>query len=809
MIRHPAAVFPALLLAAACGSSSPDAGSDGGREPAAEPSWEGLSVVQSFATRSFGEISQLQWGRFGPHGEPRLAIAGRSVLVADDEGRVTWRAEWNPDDEDGAFMGGLAVGLKLLDPDGDGVDDLIAVSDYGEVHRLSGADGSNRWSASFEQDAAIAQTVLFGEDEAPVVLPAFSAQVLDAATGSARFSLPAKGIPVLGTSARAGGSGSRLLLAVDRASIGANGNDLHVIDGEGAAIHARSSGAFVLGLGAADLDGDGVETMLAGLPEGTLLAFDADGTERFRQGFSLGAAADPAFTYVDAITPVDLDGDGKMEILFALVEYHLPELTHLVAATGAGQELWRVPLGGIASNVRASPGFAAVAIGEQAFGVPGDVAGVELSMEGASVSWRHRSPYFVTDLEIGPDGAVLSAGIDGRVRGYAQADGSPAEVRALGHYSTRAVATFGDKTFVGDGAGEFALYDADGARLWSRPIVLDGIGTSVAALALDDTLVAVGVSPYSGLDPTTVQAFSATGETLFVARHRLDPGAAIIADGKIAVAYGGEIPSSDCVLATHSPSDGAVAWELPLRPCVWLSLAAGDVDGDGKDEIAVTAFSYDYPPYVALVGNDGALRWLRETSEVPMWAAIAPGFVSFGGAMGTDGVVVSLDPRTGEALWSTALPSLPDPDDPRKKLTAHSPEGAVVLTPGGWSAAGVAAVSADGRVFHLGADRGGIRWSRAVESERARISSGYYEAGPLAVAPATADEPTVILATQVTPYLIRTAALALSLEGEVKAAFELEGSIRAVAVGTDASGGRHVSAATSLGVTAFGVTRSR
>jgi len=809
MIRHPAAVLPALLLAAACGSSKPDAGSEGGKPPAAEPSWEGVSVYQPFAVRTFGEVSQLRWGRFGPQGEARLAIAGRSVLVADGEGVAAWRAEWNPDDEDGAFMGGLAVGLELLDPDGDGVDDLVAVNDYGEVHRLNGADGTHRWSASIEQGAAMAQTVLFGQADSPALLPSFSRQVLDAATGTPRFSLSVKGLPVLGTSARAEGPGSLLLLAIDRASVGADDADLHVLDGNGAVIHSRSSGAFVLGLGAADLDGDGVETMLAGLPEGTLLAFDSDGTERFRQSFSLGGDADPAYTYVDAIASVDLDGDGKEEILFALVEHLRPELTHLVAATSAGQELWRLPLGRIAFDIRASPDFAAVAIGEQAFGAPGEVAGVELSMEGASVSWRHGSPYFVTDLELGPDGVVLAGGIDGRIRGYAKADGSPAEVRALGQYSTQAVAAVGDKTFAGDGAGEFALYDADGARMWSRPIVLDGIGTSVAALAVGDALVAVGVSPYSGLDATTVQAFSPAGETLFVARHRLAPGAATVADGRIAVALHGEIPSDACRLAAHSPDDGALAWELPLRPCVWISLAAGDVDDDGEDEIVVTAFSYDYPPYVALVGSDGALRWMRETSEVPMWAGIAPGFVAFGGGMGTDGVVVSLDPGTGDTLWSTALPSIPDPEDPRKKLTAHSAGGAVVPAPGGGSAAGVAAVSADGRVFYLRADRGGIEWSRAVESDRARISSGRYEGGPIAVAPATADEPSLIVASQVTRYLIRTAALALSLEGEVKAAFELEGSVRAVAVGTDASGARRVAAATALGVTSFGVKRAR
>ncbi|HEY0838882.1 MAG TPA: PQQ-binding-like beta-propeller repeat protein, partial [Vulgatibacter sp.] len=270
--------------------------------------------------------------------------------------------------------------------------------------------------------------------------------------------------------------------------------------------------------------------------------------------------------------------------------------------------------------------------------------------------------------------------------------------------------------------------------------------------------------------------------------------------------YSGEMNSSDCRVMGHSPADGTVLWDRALLPCIWTSVAAADVDGDGQDEIVVSGFSYDYPPFVALLGSDGALRWIRKTEEIPLWAAAGPGLVAVGGAMGTEGFVASLEPRSGEPRWTTPLPSLPDPEDPRKRRPGHSSYGAVAPAPGAVSSAGVAASTDCGQLFWIAAKDGAVAWSRTPETERVPASPRY-GGGPVAISAATDTEPTAIFATQVTPYLVRTVAIAYGLDGEEKGAFELEGSVRGVAVGAAASGRRTIGAATSLGAAGFDIAR--
>ncbi|HEY0839257.1 MAG TPA: PQQ-binding-like beta-propeller repeat protein, partial [Vulgatibacter sp.] len=531
----------ALLFACAaiaCGDGSTDVRAPEPEKPAQEPSWEGVEVSARFASRSFGEVSQLGRGRFGPKKEAGLVVAGRSLLATGGGGETLWRAEWAPDEEDGAFMGGLTVGMRILDADGDGADDLLAVNDYGEIHLFDGASGASRWSLHSDPVAPLADTVIFGDDTAPLFLPAHSVSAHDVATGERRWTLPLPAQPVLATSARVTDSGSVLFAAVDRGDIGAADPDLFAVGADGKVLFQASTGSWALSLGAADLDGEGGDTLLAGTTSGALIALGSDGTIRFREDHLLGGESLPEFSFVERIAAQDLDGDGKEEILFTLRDYHRPQLTRLVAVDGSGEELWRLPLGDQASILLPWSGaerpVLLAALGVHAFGAPGQVAAIEVGVDGAHVLWTRSFPWFVTALDVAPDGrSVLAGAMDGRVRAFGLDDGAPLDGGTLGTFSTEAIAVSGDRIFVGDAAGAFSLTDADGNRLWTRTIVLDGIGVAVSAVsfgdAADPTLVAVGVSPYSGGDPGTIQAFTDSGETRYVVRTTLAPGDAAAA----------------------------------------------------------------------------------------------------------------------------------------------------------------------------------------------------------------------------------------------------------------------------------------
>jgi hypothetical protein len=285
----------------------------------------------------------------------------------------------------------------------------------------------------------------------------------------------------------------------------------------------------------------------------------------------------------------DLEGDGAEEILYASYSGRLT--VQAFGAAGAGAVRWRVELEGF-------PFFLGVH---------------DLDGDGKREV-----------LAASSSGALRVFGADGALRwSWASPDGAAVLAVAAGHLLARdavhvAVASPGRAQ--DERGGEVVLLDARGRAAGTLPVG----GRRIRSLAagdldgdgLDELLVAQGFRAFALFDPRRRRAVweKPHEQSFYLVQALL---ADLDRDGKAEALIGGNAEVS------RVDATGA-AWTRPASPgdpgrgYRMAQLAPVDLDGDGRDEIAVL-----HGPALTVYGRDGALRYSASAWDY-FFNAIAP-----------------------------------------------------------------------------------------------------------------------------------------------------------------------------------------
>jgi hypothetical protein len=193
----------------------------------------------------------------------------------------------------------------------------------------------------------------------------------------------------------------------------------------------------------------------------------------------------------------------------------------------------------------------------------------------------------------------------------------------------------------GDGLDEIAVggnsltvLSSAGSVLWKT--LLEDCNTPAIGKANEDKAMEIVATSDQGV----VAVYSVTGEPLMRINEVADSLkmpvlAHLVEQEPWAIVAGGK----ECVVAVSRA--GNVAWKTSVEGDVAYAPAAGDLDGDGKDEIA--AFSRtDTKGTLSLINPDGAVRWSFVVSRETDWS---PVMTELDGAGKTRILVQLPDPR--------------------------------------------------------------------------------------------------------------------------------------------------------------------
>ena len=284
---------------------------------------------------------------------------------------------------------------------------------------------------------------------------------------------------------------------------------IYVLDGATGALHRRFSEAVASVTPAiGDLDGDGVPEVIAVDPQGAILAFEADGTVRWRNGQYPGRS--PISLQGGSIALADLDHDGGVEIIVGSSVFDRTGAWRWTAPTP--HDVWPST---IAADLDGD-GLMEVVLGKTAYHHDG-------------------SPYYTTDLWAGfpqianfdddPEPEIVLASWYGV--SLLQHDGQ------ISYSSRQPTGDLGSNTWYrpatirdldGDHIPEFLMssknhYSAlhhDAAVLWSSAAGIDITG-SAGGTAFD--FLGDGTFEVVYADETTLHVFDASGATRFETIH--------------------------------------------------------------------------------------------------------------------------------------------------------------------------------------------------------------------------------------------------------------------------------------------------
>lgn len=803
-MKHHAMTIALLAgLAAGCGG-------DGGKRaekapPKTEPVWDGLELRSEWKHDNFGETLRLLPGAFGPEATAGVVLAGRELMAVAADGKTPlWRSHVGTDGYRAAME------IAAVDADADGVTDLLVADSQLKATLVDGRSGAALWEQplALDPDDPSTEIAVFGTAEEPLFLATPIKQVYAAKTGAVAWTPAIPGVPYLAAPASRRDGEKALYVAVPPATN--QPHDLYALSPEGEVLFEVASGSVATALVAADLDGDGDEALVAGSPEGKLSAFGSDGTLRWTSAFELGGPSDPANTYVNELIAGDLDGDGTEELVFTLCELQWPERTQVVAVSAGGDELWRIEAGAEVPKIELTGGKLLVQVGFRHPLFPGRVIAFDPVPNASDRQlWEVQIPWFATDFasDAGEERLFVGA-IDGMIRGFSLADGASLQADYVGQYLMPAIAPLGDGVVVGDESGHVAAYDRQGELLWHDLLESEtpGLTQALAAVRLggESAVAAISATSVAMEHFGNVQVYGADGTERLsagIGDFPLDLAIADLDGDGSDEAIVGTIGDGDaCTVQAWDLGKGEARWSTEVGRCHNLDVAVG---ADGT--IAAVGSAPIHEPFVAVLDPGGERRWSGTIPETAYWVEVRGGNLFAGGlADGGEGFASRWDAKTGERRWTTRLPSAPNPADPLRPLRGNSWFGTPVPDRDGDGIDELAVTTEASEISLLDGASGERLWSLPIRHQGLELSPLHYGASVTFV-PGTERTPSWLLVGQGGWDPRPTAAMAVSLEGEVLQTFANESTLRAAEVITGGDGNPRVVVATSLGLASYAV----
>jgi len=497
-----------------------------------------------------------------------------------------------------ARIGSSVSGGAAADIDLDGVADAVIADGLGNVHVFTGVSGDLRWRVTSGGviEGVPAVDDLDRDGYPDVVVAAYDGRIIafrgaDGARLWTRTVAPAPGWPATGD-VDGDGVPDVVVLAGRRANA-LSGRD-------GAVVWSVPLGAEAPGRAAmGDVDGDGAADVFVTTARAVMVLAGKTGNAIWTRPLDDGGAP----------VAVDLDRDGVPDCVVATAS----SMHGYAGRTGA--PLWEASKGSFGVPVLADV---------NGDGVP-DVAASDARQDvhvidgrTGAVIWVQRSPCAVhlgsrlADLDADGKPDVIVAAEDGALTALSGADGSI--------------------VWRGRAAGE----------ILGAPLVADVTGDGVDDVLTpsgDGVLTALSGAPRAGLRwvsrPRSLMDIP-------MARARLRTGRPpdIL------------VPTNDGRLVALADDDGARLWEYATGDLFEHPPPVGDLDGDGRDEIAAIR---DRKTLVVLDGT-GIERWSRTLEE----EGVAVVFADLEAAAGLDVVVVAgglhaFAGRDGRPLWSAKV----------------------------------------------------------------------------------------------------------------------------------------------------------
>lgn len=752
-------------------------GGTGGDQQPPGPTWDDVSPVVRTDWGTVGNVALWKKGRFGPDGGPGYVYGGNGIGAVADDGTLLWRLDAEGD----------ILDMQVVRLDGK-ADHVLATTLDGGAVLVNGEDGSVVWARELSyHDERRAEMVLLGDEDEPLFYSVFGKSIHSVKTGEVAWNHGLRSVPLYAQALpRGGGQSPLVVLAVDPGPERVEEEpDLFAFTTDGEPVFSVSSGRYVTQLGWAPLGEDGAPLLLVGTNDARLVAFSAEGVHQWTR--NLVDSGNTWLTYVDQLLVADIDADGGHEIFVELESSQ--EGSSLLSLAADGTVNFRRSLDRQILRMEwlEASGGPRLILSFEGFPRVSDVATVDARTGDDLQSVRGLRA--VRGFERAHDPSKVFVGmVDGRAA-FVDATGAAEEGFYVGNPILHAVPASPEGVLVATPWGQVASIEGTTPR-WTRhfdPKERSFVGESHFVEEDGRGILAVsGILSGAQEDPGSpgFHFIAEDGEHLSSISTFRQPTAFDLVDldgegpHEIVTVHYPLSGSTVCTLVAYERTNGDILWETDLPECLYVWVQAGDVDADGRPEVAVAGFQLTHQPFAGLVDADGSVRWMHRLMYQPFWTLALPGGVAFGGT-GDDGngFAVFYDAESGEKVWETRIPSWRNPDDPLETRQGFAYFATAVGDRNEDGFDEIALTTVAGEVFLLDGKTGSILWRRSIRGDGSTSDAG---GGPIAWVPATEDTPEYLVVTEQESRAVATTTAIFDLEGNRRGEVTSRGGVASV-----------------------------